>query len=121
MLTGPILSRPSIGKLIFSSDQSHKSKVGTIMNYQFYTHFEIKVLYIKSGYQVWGRNFNPDGFAYFCFKKSFIPKLPFFYSVCRCVWKWLFAKYCHYFSFYDFGQITTICPDFHQLNMIDVF
>ena len=29
--------------------QSYKSKVGTIMNYQFYTHFEIKISYIKSG------------------------------------------------------------------------
>ena len=29
--------------------QSHKSKVGTIMKCQFYTPFEIKILYIKSG------------------------------------------------------------------------
>ena len=22
------------------------------------------------------------------------------------VWKWLFTKYCHYFSFYDFDKTT---------------
>ena len=38
------------------------------MNYQFYTHFEIKILYIKPGK---GNNFIPDGFANFCFEKSF--------------------------------------------------
>ena len=51
------------------------------MNYQFYTHFEIKILYIKSGT---GTNFIPDGFADFCLKKSFIPKLPFFYFIDAC-------------------------------------
>ena len=35
--------------LIKRSNQSHKSKVGTIMNYQFYMHFEIKISYLKSG------------------------------------------------------------------------
>ena len=49
-----------------------------------------------------GTNFIPDGFANFCFKKSFIPKLPFC-LLYKCVWKWLFAKYCHYFknTFFD--------------------
>ena len=53
--------------------------------------------------QVWGTNFIPDDSADFGFKNFFIPKttilLPY-----RCVWKWLFPKYCHYFSFYDFGH-----------------
>ena len=31
-----------------------------------------------------GTNFIPDGFANFCFKKSFIPKLLFFYSIGAC-------------------------------------
>ena len=31
-----------------------------------------------------GTNFIPDGFADFCFKKSFIPKLPFFYFIDVC-------------------------------------
>ena len=48
------------------------------MNYQFYMHFEIKILYINP------TNFIPDGFANFCFKKSFIPKLPFFYCIDTC-------------------------------------
>ena len=30
-------------------DQSHKSKVQTIMKNQFYTHFENEILYTKSG------------------------------------------------------------------------
>ena len=50
------------------------------MNYQFYTHFENENILN----QVWGTNFIPDGFANFCFKKSFIPKLQLFYSIDAC-------------------------------------
>ena len=53
------------------------------MNYQFYTHFEIKILYIQSGmrnklYSWWLVLQN------FALKKSFIPKVPFFYSIDVC-------------------------------------
>ena len=33
---------------------------------------------------IWGTNFIPDGFANFCFKKSFIPKLSFFQFIDAC-------------------------------------
>ena len=50
------------------------------MDYQFYMHFESEILYIKSG-----MGNIPDGFANFCFKKSFIPKLQFLYSIDTCI------------------------------------
>ena len=51
--------------------------------------------------QVWGTNFIPDDSADFGFKNFFIPKTTIL-LLYRCVWKWFFPKYCHYFSFYDF-------------------
>ena len=52
--------------------------------------------------QVWGTNFIPDDSADFGFKNFFIPKTTIL-LLYRCVWKWFFPKYCHYFSFYDFA------------------
>ena len=62
--------------------------------------------------QVWGTNFIPDDSADFGFKIFFIPKTTIL-LLYRCVWKWFFPKYCHYFSFYDFDIIATEMSQFH--------
>ena len=51
--------------------------------------------------------FYPEGLVDFALEKSFIPKLPFF-LLHRCVQKWLFAKYCPHFFFYNFDNTCTI-------------
>ena len=65
----------------FCCNQSHKSKVVTIMNCQFYTHFEISAWHQA---WAWGTNFIPMVLQIFALKKVLFLYHHFFYSIDAC-------------------------------------